>query len=329
MTHHRAKFAVTNRRETLTKENNQKRRMTFPDLFKLYIWLVDVIRKSNGISLEEINRMWTHTEIGDGKPLSRSSFMRHKEEIADIFGINIVCVRDNGYKYYLDDRDIFKRDTVQNWMISTLSVNNVLCEGLSLSDRILIESIPSSTWLSTIIESMKSSTVMSLNYKKYKSSEAKTYTVEPYCVKLFRRRWYMLGIKLPEKEFRTFSLDRILSADKTPDHFVLAPNFSAEEFYSDSFGIVHDPDTELERIVIRAFGVEAKQMRDLPIHSSQQELPDATEAYADYEITLRPTGDFISYLVGRGTAVKVLEPLWLADQVRESHKEAMDLYSQM
>ena len=141
--------------------------MTFPDLFRLYIWLVDVIRQSNGITLEEINKKWSRTGLCDGRPMSRSSFIRHKDAIADIFGIKISCTRDGGYRYKLEDRDIFNRDNVQNWMISTLSVNNVLTEGLSLNDRIIIEPVASSAWLGEIIKAMKTSTVVTIEYQKY------------------------------------------------------------------------------------------------------------------------------------------------------------------
>lgn len=299
--------------------------MTFPDLFRLYTWLIDTIRQSNGITLEEINKLWVRTDLGDGAPMSRSSFIRHKEEIADIFGVNIVCARDGGYKYFLDDREILKKDTVQNWMISTLSVNNLLHDGMALNDRILIESTPSSTWLRLIIDAMRRGCVLEISYKKYTASEPKSYRVEPYCLKLFKRRWYMLCSRRPEGGFRTFSLDRIVTAEKTEDRFELPGTFSAAEFYRESFGIVHD-DTVAERIVLRAYGSEVLRMRDLPIHSSQKEIGSDGDKWTDFEFYLRPTGDFAGHIISRGSAVKVVEPLWLADQVREIHTNAAKLY---
>lgn len=300
--------------------------MTFPNLFRLYIWLVDIIRKSNGITLDEINKKWIRTAASEGKAMSRSSFLRHKDEIAEIFGINITCTRDNGYRYFLDDRDIFKSDSVQNWMISTLSVNNVLAEGLSLNDRIVLEAIPSSKWLQEAIEAMKSNTVLRIDYKKYSSAQGKTYEVEPYSLKLYRRRWYLLCVKRPENEFRTFSLDRIRGIERTGKSFDIARDFSSSEFYKECYGVVHGTDTVAEHIIIRAYGVEAKAIRDLPIHPSQEELPGGDESHTDYSLFLRPTRDFRSDIVGRGTFVKVIEPSWLADEIAEMHRKAARMY---
>lgn len=300
--------------------------MTFPNLFRLYIWLVDQIRRSNGLTLEEINDRWSRTSISDGEVMSRSSFLRHKNEISDIFGINIVCTRDNGYRYYLEDRDLLKNDTVQNWMISTLSVSNVLSEGLSLNDRIALETIPSSNWLPAVIEAMKKSAVLKITYKKYQSAQEQEYEVEPYSLKLSRRRWYMLCKKRPSNEFRTFSLDRIINLEQTYERFEMPPNFSASDFYKECYGIVHGTDTEAEHIVLRAFEFEAKQMRDLPIHGSQKVLDDSNEHYTDYELYLRPTSDFVSHILERGRWLQVLEPSWLADKVAEEHRKAAAIY---
>ncbi len=302
--------------------------MTFPDLFRLYIWMIDVIRKSNGITLEEINKMWAHTEIGDGRPMSRSSFIRHKNEIANIFGINIICTQSHGYRYSLDDSDVIKGDSVRNWMISTLSVNNLLADGLAINDRILIESIPSSAWLSDLIKAMKDGNAVDITYQKYSTPAPQKYRIEPYCVKLFKRRWYLMGVKHDEREFRTFSLDRIKILEITDEHFSIDPNFKAWEFYRDSFGIMRDTRTEVEHVIVRAYGVEAKQMSDLPIHWSQRELPGEDDSYTDFELRLRPTSDFISHLASRGSNIKVIEPTWLADQMRELHRKAAERYDE-
>lgn len=302
--------------------------MTAQQTFRFYIWLVDLISRSNGVSLEEINDHWANSSMSDGESIARSNFLRYKEAISNIFGINIVCVRDNGYKYVLEDRDLLKGNSVQNWMISTLSTGNVLTEGLSLNDRILPEPIPSSGWLREIIDAMKSGTVLKITYKKYSSSQAIEYEVEPYSLKAVRRRWYMLCIKRSANDYRVFSLDRIVDIEKCKNtHFELRPDFSASAFFKDCYGIVHGTGTEVERIVLRAYGLEAKQMGDLPMHHSQTELPGTNDKFTDYELILRPTNDFISVLLERGKYIRVLEPLWLADKVAEEHKAAAEMYT--
>ena len=81
----------------------------------------------------------------------------------------------------------------------------------------------------------------------------------------------------------------------------------------------------VERVVLRAFGKEANYLRDLPLHPSQREL-ESGEGYTDFELSLRPTGDFIGPLLSKGAAIKVLEPKHLADDVKAQLLAAIELY---
>ena len=64
-----------------------------------------------------------------GVEFARSTFNRHKDTIQDIFGIYIECDRKDGYKYYIGNENVLQEDSVQNWIISTMSVNNIMLQG--------------------------------------------------------------------------------------------------------------------------------------------------------------------------------------------------------
>lgn len=300
--------------------------MKSPTIFKEYIWLVNTIYKAKKITLEEINQQWMKTEMSGGLPLPRSSFNRHKDAIEDMFGIYIECERVGGYKYYIGNAKVLEEDTIQNWMLSTLSVNNIISECRSIHDRIMLEPIPSDgEYLQRVIEAMKENVLISFTYQKYGADTTKEVVVEPYLVKLFHRRWYLI-CRYPEtKEFRTFSFDRILNVESTSIRFKMGENFDANEFFNNSFGIVKDDNTPMERILVRAYQNERYYLRDLPMHHSQK-LMNEGEDYADYEYNLCPTLDFFGYLLSRGSYIKVLEPQWVADKIRNMHLEALKRY---
>ena len=113
--------------------------MTAYTKFKEYIWLVNTIYHAKNITLAEINRRWMQTEMSGGMEMARATFNRHKDAIEDIFGIYIECDRQNGYRYHIGNDHVLREDSIQNWMLSTLSVNNLVSESLSLQERILLE----------------------------------------------------------------------------------------------------------------------------------------------------------------------------------------------
>ena len=299
--------------------------MTTPFLFKEYIWLVDTIRRAKAITLAEINQKWMQTEMSGGLPLSRTTFYRHKYAIEDIFGIYIECNRKNGNKYYIGNAHVLREDSVQNWMLSTLSVSNLLGESQSLHHRILLENIPSGDEkLQQIITAMKQGRRVRLGYCRYGSSAGNTFSLSPYCVKLFHRRWYLLG-KFDDGRMSVFSFDRMEDVELLDEKFKIADDFDASDYFSECFGIVVGDGTKAEKIVLRAYGTEINYLRDLPLHHSQREI-DSTDEYADFEFFMRPTSDFKAHLLSRGQWVVALEPQWLADEIVEWHQQAIEKY---
>lgn len=293
--------------------------------FKEYIWLVNTIYKARRITLAEINKRWLETEMSEGVPLARATFYRHKYAIEDIFGIYIDCDKKNGNKYFIGNERVLFEDSIQNWMLSTLTVSNVVSESQSLHHRILLENVPSGgELLQQIIKAMKENCQLCITYHRYSASTSKNYTIAPYCVKLFHQRWYLLG-RLTNGFLSTFSLDRMENVEQLESKFAVPDDFDAAVFFHDSYGMLTDDKMAVERIVLRAYGYEPYYLRDLPLHHSQHEIA-STEEYTDFELHLKPTSDFKAKLLSRGEWVEVLEPQSLADEIIEWHQSAINRY---
>lgn len=157
---------------------------------------------------------------------------------------------------------------------------------------------------------------------------------EPYCIKMFMQRWYVLGHfhrdatneKSESDYFGVFSFDRIMEMHLMEDvKFTISPQFNADDFFNECMGVIVGDQTEAEKIVIRAYGEERYYLRDLPLHHSQKEIGGG-EDYADFEYYLRPTTDFRMAMLSRGKNVKILEPKALAEQIKKEMHDALKRY---
>lgn len=309
--------------------------MKVHEQFKEYIWLVNTIRKAKRITFEEIQEKWLDTELSGGVEYAKSTFHRHRTEIEDIFGIYIDCDRKHGYKYFIGNDHVLREDSVQNWMISTLSVNNIVGESLALQNRIVLEQIPCDDFLQLLIDAMKKKVRVEVDYRRYGTDNVSHSDFEPYCIKLFERRWYVLGHfhrdATPEKEerdyFAMFSFDRIQEMRLTNVKFEVREDFDAQSFFDECYGVVVGDNTPVEHIVVRAYGQQRYYLRDLPLHHTQREIA-VCENYADFAMEIRPTYDFLGKLMSLGKYVKVLEPKSIADKVRMQLQEAADIYNE-
>lgn len=289
-------------------------------LFKQYVWLVDTIRRERRISLADLSNRWSRTELSEGAALSRTTFNRHRAAVEEIFGITIGCDADN--RYYIVDSDLIHSDTVQEWMISTLTVSNIVGEARGLHERILLESIPTEgELLRQVVDAMQRSVRIMIRYHRYGQQKYTEWLVEPYCIKLFRRRWYLL-CHFDDGGFIVLSFDRITDLTFTDELFVVDPCFSAEDYFADYFGVMTDDRIPLTRIILRAYGNERYALRDLPLHHSQK-LVEEGDGYVDFELNLRPTTDFLAHLLSRGRWVEVISPADISHKISELHREAI------
>ena len=294
------------------------------DIFSAYIWLVDTIRrKPGGITLAELNEQWVTTDMSGGQPMLRNTFLRHKAAIEQMFGLYIECDLRNGYRYYIGNEHVLHGDSLQNWLLQTLTVSNLVSESMNMQGRILIESVAcDSNMLQQLVEAMRQFRAVYIEYQPYQTAGVHTYTVEPYCLKLSRQRWYLL-VRRSDGRMRVLALDRIKRVKTTARRFTIDPYFDAADYFSECFGVVTGDGTQPQRIVLRAFGREQYAMRDLPLHHTQR-LLDEADGHTDFELTLRPTDDLKAFLLSRGRWLKVVSPQSLADDIRRLHLEAAE-----
>lgn len=292
-----------------------------------YIWLIDTIRRAGKISLEEISGRWERNkDLSDYKPLSRATFNRWKDAIFSQFGIIISCQRAGGYLYYIENPEDIDEDELKKWMLDSFAVSNLISENLSLKDRILVTQIPSArNHLATLLEAMKENRVVTITYCGFNKSQSHSFPVEPYCVKLFDNRWYVLAHNVRFDDCRIYGLDRIEHLEVTDDTFKLPEDFSASEYFSDYFGIVIDKDIRPQRIVIRAYDEHIPYMKSLPLHRSQR-LLEENDGYADFELFLAPTYDFVMGLLHVGTMIEVMSPASLRKTMKEWVSEMYEMY---
>ncbi|MBP5172069.1 MAG: WYL domain-containing protein [Bacteroidales bacterium] len=289
-------------------------------LFKEYIWLINTIYRAERITLAEINEKWLQSDMSCGIEIARTTFNRHKNSIEDIFGIIIECDKKDGFKYYIEDKSVLHEDTLQKWMLSSMTVHTAVQEGLSLHKRILLEEIPSGyNYLQPILEAMKTNHCITFSYQKYNDAEIKSYTeAEPYCLKLYKQRWYLL-IK-NKTQFRIFSLDRIKSLDISAETFKLSNDFDAEAYFHNYYGVFCDERTKPQRVILRASKEERPYLRDLPLHHSQEEI-SVTPDYSDFSYYIHPSDDFIGEILRKKDRLYVVSPKDLQGKILKSIRQ--------
>ena len=295
------------------------------ELLQKYIWLVQTFIRAgeNGLSLGEISDRW---ENRFDSTYSRRTFNNHREAVEEVFGIRIECNRSTS-RYFIGSTDDITDDNAETaWLINTFTVNNMLSLGKErLSGRVSVEDIPSGhRHLTSIMEAMTETREIKIQYQKYTSAESDSYTLRPYAVKEFAKRWYIVAYCIERKGLRVYGLDRIRHLELTGESFRMPKNFDVDELFSTSFGI-YIPEEKGRTITFRTSPTDARFLRDLPLHSSQREISSDGESVT-FSIFVCPNKALVMEFCKYGSGLEVLSPEDIRTQVAEEHRKAAEKY---
>ena len=297
-------------------------------LMSKYVWVIETIYQHNRLSFKELNELWLHDDISRGVELPKRTFDNWKDEIWDVFGINIVNERRGWYRYYIENEEDLSGNGLASWLYSTLSVANMLYDSKNLKERILLEDIPSGLQhLQPIIRAMKENYLLNITYKSYWSDEECCFDVKPYCIKLFKQRWYMVAKSTHayynDKPPMIYSLDRILQLTVKHETFEMPADWNAQEYFEGCFGVCRSVDVEIVKLKVSAS--QANYIRDLKLHDSQKEV-EHNDKYSIFTYRLRPEYDFQQELLRHGETVEVLEPQWLREEIAGKIERMNNVY---
>lgn len=296
------------------------------DSFKRYIWLLDTIQRFGRITLKDLKAKWEKSSVNDeGKPLAERTFANYRANIEQIFNIEIACDRATNEYYIVNETDL-GGNAIRDWMLNSLTLRNMLNESAGLHERLIIEDVPSShRFLTVIIDAMRDNRRVCISYKGYNMSDYQDMFIHPYCLRLFKRRWYIIAYSEYSKGNRLFMLDRARSVEVLTDSFTMPEGFDAEEYFNDIYGVRQTDRSEMTKVVLKVNANRCDLLRNLPLHPSQKEV-ETTPEYSIFKVELKPNFDLKQELISYLDALEVLEPVSLRDELRMTIKSMYRKY---
>lgn len=293
------------------------------------VWIVETIRKTGKISFEELNRKWMdNTDLSNGEEMLKRTFHKWRYNILDTFGLLIECEKGGLYRYYISNLEDLRKGSIEKWLLTTYTISNSLERSRSIKERILLEEVPSGVKsLEPIIDAMKQDRLIHISYYNYWRGDIREHYLMPLCVKLFRQRWYMVGKVWTNDFVGIYSLDRIRDFRLSSHTFEYPKDFDPQAYFEGHFGIIVGADISIEQVVLKVSASQANYLRDLPLHTTQQEK-ERYEDYSLFELNIRPTYDFQQEILWNGEGIEVLQPSWLRQEIAERLRGMCDTYKE-
>ena len=290
-----------------------------------YVWLLNILMQRKSLTFKEICDLWDRSSLNDGKALALRTFHQHREAVAELFGVEIVCDTAT-YKYSIAQPEELKNNSAQQWLFNSFAISNTIEAGRNMKDRILFEDIPSGAeYAQVVVDAMQQNKVLFVDYKPFQGEKFELY-LQPYAMRVYNQRWYVVGRFKESGKIRNIALDRILRMEITDEEFVLPEDFDASDYYAHTVGIFVNEALKPQRVVLRTFGVSTEYMRSVPLHPSQREIATNGNESSDFEYYLNLTPELTGKLLSKGDWVEVIEPKELREEVKNNATSITNLY---
>jgi predicted DNA-binding transcriptional regulator YafY len=207
--------------------------------------------------------------------------------------------------------------------VRTLMSDNDIAQVIQLEQS---TSSKGQEFLNAILSAVKEHKAIRFTYKKFDSSPEKEHQLEPYVLKEYRNRWYVTGRSEASDAIVTFGLDRIVLLNTTALSFDVSAGFNANEYFKYSFGISVSNKLKPEEIRLEFSAQQAEYIKSQPLHHTQQ-IIDNDGVKSIVSIIVIPSFELKAQLLSYGSAVKILSPTWLQQEIINELKSSLSLYT--
>jgi predicted DNA-binding transcriptional regulator YafY len=290
-----------------------------------YTLLIEKIRRGAYPSFKDLKAyLFDH-----GFEVSNRTIQRDIEQIRFEFGIEIAYDRyKNGY--YLDVENSLDIESFFGFL-EVVNTAELLTESLQDTKNGLKHiafdtggGLKGIDHLKPLLKAIKEQRKITFTHFNFHTEKSKPYRLKPYLLKEYQNRWYVVGLVGNSKEFRTFGIDRIEDLKLLTDTFQPDHHLDPNDRFRQTIGLVYS-ERPPERIVLSFTPKQGNYIKTLPLHSSQHILLDNKQE-CRIALTVAPNYELIQEIMKHGDTVKVVEPQWLANDIKAILKRSLEQY---
>lgn len=264
--------------------------------------------------------------LGYELKLGDRTFQRDLNDIRTLFNIDILYNKKlKAYKIQSTDNTEFDQRALESFdMFHALNVTDNLLPYIHFEKR----KSKGTEYFNEILQAIKNRRIIHFEYYKFEDDIITYRTAEPYALKEFRGRWYLLAKELEKDKqsyIKTFGLDRISALETDSQKtFTPIPDFDVEAMFRNSFGIYSTAGKAAETIKLSFDYMQGQYIKTYPLHNSQKVVSENDDE-VQVQLQLHITHDLIMELLSYGITVKIIAPEVLKKLLKQIYSKAAEL----
>ena len=270
---------------------------------------------------ENVKHLDDEMEVG----LSVRTLERDFREIRNLVGISIEYSHARR-GYYIESDNVFGKTALMN-MVESFEMFRSLNMAQDLGNVLYPEKErpQGMEQMYGLIHAIKNRLRIRFVYTKFTDENSSNRSGNPYALKEFNRRWYILLQDDGDKRLKIFGLDRMSDMEITSEHFPAMLQPDVEAMFAHCFGIKLPADTQPQEVILAFTPLQAKYVKSLPLHNTQKIVSETTDELR-ISINVYLTYELEKQILSYGEEAKVIQPKILAETIKERMKRALEQY---
>ena len=170
-----------------------------------------------------------------------------------------------------------------------------------------------------------SKNVLSINYQVFQKDTSDLFTIHPYYLRQFNKRWYLFGWSEESDKIFNLALDRIVSIELLEKKYKPNKFINFKEYFDDIIGVTKDLAEKPLDILLLFNPSFANYIKTKPISPFQKQkiLEDGS---LEVRLKLIPNKELYALLMSYGSEVSIIKPPQLIDKIKSEYKKALAFY---
>lgn len=179
--------------------------------------------------------------------------------------------------------------------------------------------------LAKLAEAWTSRRMARITYRSLPAATATERVIEPYFIEpaSLGHSSYIVAYCHRAKELRIFKIERIEAIELTGETYIIPVDFDANRYFSAAWGIVVEGE---EQTVKLKFNPEIARLLEETIWHPSQALQKSADGFVIMTLRVFYTYELVTWILGWGEKVEVLEPTPLREEIKERSKAMLNVY---
>ena len=161
-------------------------------------------------------------------------------------------------------------------------------------------------YLPVLYKSIIKEVCLDLEYQSFKDVKSKIFTIHPFYLKQYNKRWFLFGLNDSDNLLYNLPLDRIKSINPSSIKYRKNQGVDFKEYFEDIVGVSFKPNGKPIKIKLKTNKDVAPYIFTKPLHGSQKIVSNTNETIIEIEVI--PNIELMQLLLSYGDGLEVIFP---------------------